>query len=33
MSKLPYLTLAAAALALTLPALVAPAPALAQNAG
>ena len=31
MSKLPYLTLSAAALAATLPAVVAPAPAMAQN--
>jgi len=31
MSKLPYLTLSAAALAVALPALFAPAPALAQN--
>ncbi len=31
MSKLPYLTLSAVALAVALPALVAPAPALAQN--
>jgi hypothetical protein len=31
MSKLPYLTLSAVTLAATLPALVAPAPALAQN--
>jgi len=31
MSKLPYLTLSAAALAATLPTVVAPAPAMAQN--